>query len=404
MKILFVTHRFPYPTVNHAGGVYVFEVIKALKARGVEVDLLSFISHEELQHVEQAKPYFGCMELIPSEKRIVERIIDLPLYFLKPKFIVDAFQRKFCRKLLALQKVHRYDAIQFEWTQMCQYVGYVKSNAVRTLTEHDVSIIPAKRWFREQTNPVKKIVKYLTLKLLEQYEPRLCAKFDGVFTLSKKDADYLQALNGKIKTFEYPLAIKKREAAPLRPPANKHILFLAHLGRIPNVEAVEWFYHEVFVDMLKAYPDAEFIIAGGEPHQRVVQVAKNKNVKLFANVNSLEEFYQAARAFVSPLKIGGGVIKKNLDAMALACPLVTTAVGNEGINAKSGKEVLVANTKEEFMSHLNRILTDDDYWLTIARNALEFIEVNYSFNRKADRMVEVYYQLALNRKNTSSCA
>jgi glycosyltransferase involved in cell wall biosynthesis len=397
MKVLFVTLRFPYFNVNHAGGVYVVELIAQLIKNGVEVDILSFVNDNELQYVRQMECYFNTMTLIPSKKKCIERIIDLPYYFVKPRFIVDTFKRHFAQSLIKLQKLNQYDIIQFEWTQMSQYVKYVKKGIVTTLTEHDVSIIPAERQFLKQTKILKKIKNWWTLKLLKRYEPKQCTKFDLIFTLSDKDAKYLNAIDPRIETYPYPIFIK-REQHPRVAPSNKNILFVANLGRQPNVEAITWFYHEVFVNILKDHSEAVFIIVGADPKEEILNIATKQNVQLFVNVKNPYSFYQQARVFVSPLKIGGGIIKKNLDAMASFCPLITTDIGNEGIGAMDGREVLIANTKEEFIRQLNRILTDDLWWSTISENAKEFIDVNYNFENDVERLIEKYEDIILTKK------
>jgi len=393
MKILFVTYRFPYPSVNHAGGVYVLNTILALKSRGIDVDLLSFINNDEIEYAESMKVYIDSMILIPSKKSFYERILDLIKYLYKPKFVVDAYQRKFINALIKMQKKTTYDIIQFEWTQMGQYISYVKNpNTVNILTEQDVSIIPIERDFYRQKVGFRKLKKLWTFILIKSYEPCLCAKFDMVFTLSKKDSDFLQNINPDIKTIEYPILIANdTQQTPI--PDNKNILYLAHLGRSLNIEAVDWFYHNVFKDILDIYPDAEFTIVGAEPNERIYQIAKNKQVKLFANVEDIIPFYKNARVFVSPLRVGGGIIKKNLDSMALGCPLITTTIGNEGINAVDGHDVLIANTKDEFIEKLKKVFIDYEFCKHISENAKNFISDNFHFNKSIDRIILEYKSL-----------
>ena len=394
MRVLFVTHRFPYPTANHAGGVLVFEIIKTLNLKGFSIDLLSFINDNEYQYVSQMYEYCKIIELIPSKKKFIERILDLPSYLIKPRFIIQAFQRRFIKKLVELQNVNGYDIVQMEWTQMCQYVNYVKRGKVKILTEHDVSIIPVEREYLKQKNGIQKFKKWWTLKLLKQYELRLCAKFDLVLTLSKKDSNFLDKINPMIKTFEYPVFIKTTITTP-EPPSNRKILFLGHLGRMPNIEAVEWFYRDVFIDIYEIYPDAIFNIVGAEPHERVLQIAKNENVQLFSNVEYPEKFYKDARVFVSPLLIGGGIIMKNLHAMGLGCPLITTTIGNEGINGLDGRDVLIADSKEEFISKLDLVLNDNTYWKMLSENGKMFIDTHYNFNVSVNKLIEKYNSLCV---------
>jgi glycosyltransferase involved in cell wall biosynthesis len=389
MRILFVTYRFPHPTVNHAGGVYLFNIIKALYEKGFTIDLLSFINDDEYQYVSQMHKYCKTIELVSSRKSVCESILDLPSYFLKPRFIITVFQRRLVRKLIQLQNINIYSVIQFEWTPMCQYVNYVKKGTVKLLTEVDVSIIPIEREYLRQTLLLQKLKKWWTLKLLKKYELKFCTKFDLVLTLSKKDADFLNRLDPQIKTFSYPLFVKTTDEI-LEPRLNKKILFFAHLGRPLNIEAAEWFYENVFVDINRAHHDTIFVIVGAEPHERIYKIAENRNVQLFANVDNLDDFYDDARVFVSPLFVGGGVIKKNLDAMGLGCPLITTTIGNEGIGGLDGRDVLIANSKEEFVSKLNLILTDDNYWRMLSTNSSKFIRDNYNFSLSIDKLINKY--------------
>jgi len=387
--MLFVTHRFPYPFVNHAGGVYVFDLIKTLSKKGFVIDLLSFINDDEIKHVSRMREYCENIEVIPSKKKLIEYILNLPLYFFKPKFIVLSFQRCFVNKLKKLQRDNIYNVIQFEWTPMCQYVNYVQKNTVKILREHDVSIIPVEREFYKQTKLLQKIKKWWTLRLLRQYEPKFCKKFDLVLTFSKKDSDFLKKINPHINTYINPLFVKTVNEISA-PPPNKKILFLAHLGRPPNIEAVEWFYKNVFIYIHKMYPDAIFTIVGAEPHKIILEIAKNENVQLFANVENPEDFYKDARVFVSPLFVGGGIIKKNLDAMGMGCPLITTSIGNEGIEGIDGRDVLIADSREEFINKLNIILNDDNYWRIISENERTFIKTNFNFDDGINKLIEQY--------------
>jgi len=393
MRILFVTHRFPFEEVMHAGGVYLCEVVKALKSRGVTVDILTFLEAEELHHVDGMRKYFDNIDFVCSTKRKFEKILDLPSLFFKPRFVVDAYQREFKRKFLQLQDKNRYDIIQFEWTVMSQYIKFVKGNAKVTLTEHDVVSLPIEREYSQAKEYITKIKKLVTLKLTQRFEIRQCLKADMVFTLSDKDNYYLKSVSTNIKTHQYPLYIEKPSQLSRPAPLNRNILFVGHLGRYLNVKAVEWFYYEVFKDLLKIYEDVSFIIVGADPDSCILELSRNKNVHLYADVADVKEYYLGARVFISPLTVGGGVIKKNLDSMALGCPLITTSVGNEGINAIDNESVLIANSKQEYIEKLMLILSDDKHWERLSDNSIKFVMDKYDFENSVDKLVFVYNSL-----------
>jgi glycosyltransferase involved in cell wall biosynthesis len=68
----------------------------------------------------------------------------------------------------------------------------------------------------------------------------------------------------------------------------------------------------------------------------------------------------AASCFVVPLRVGGGTRLKILEAWAMGAPVVSTSVGCEGLKAEHDRNILLADTPEEFAAAVTRVVTDDE--------------------------------------------
>jgi glycosyltransferase involved in cell wall biosynthesis len=101
-------------------------------------------------------------------------------------------------------------------------------------------------------------------------------------------------------------------------------------------------------------------------------------VELAGFVADLEREHLEASLFVAPLLTGGGIIVKLLDAMAAGVPVVTTAIGNEGIGAQPGAAVTIAARPEEFAREVVALLGDPARRAAQAAAALRHVEARFS--------------------------
>ena len=76
-------------------------------------------------------------------------------------------------------------------------------------------------------------------------------------------------------------------------------------------------------------------------------------------VAELDPYFAEAALAVIPVRAGGGMRVRILEAFARAIPVVTTTVGLEGIQAEPGKDVLVADSPYDFA---NAVLSCAQRW------------------------------------------
>lgn len=140
-------------------------------------------------------------------------------------------------------------------------------------------------------------------------------------------------------------------------PDHPVFLFIGLMGYEPNVDAVRWFASDVFPAIRRELPDAEFRIVGRHT-ESVESLGTLPGVTVAGSVESLQPELERADVSVVPLRSGAGTRLKVVEAMANRLPVVSTAIGCEGIDVSDGVHLLVADDSAAFARSCIRAVSD----------------------------------------------
>jgi glycosyltransferase involved in cell wall biosynthesis len=93
---------------------------------------------------------------------------------------------------------------------------------------------------------------------------------------------------------------------------------------------------------------------------------------------------------VVPLRAGGGMRVKILNAMAQALPIVTTTLGCEGIAVKDGEHVLIADTPQTFAQAVLKVLDDRACADALGCAGRRLIDTTYDYRAACRPLEDVY--------------
>lgn len=128
--------------------------------------------------------------------------------------------------------------------------------------------------------------------------------------------------------------------------AHPVLLFVGLMGYEPNVDAVRWFAADVLPAIRRSVPGAEFRIVGRHA-ESVASLGSLPGVTVVGAVDSLQPEMERADVAVVPLRSGAGTRLKVVEAMANRLPIVSTAIGHEGIDVTAGVHLLTGETAEQ---------------------------------------------------------
>lgn len=141
--------------------------------------------------------------------------------------------------------------------------------------------------------------------------------------------------------------------APGAPP----IVFTGTMDYLPNIEAVTDFARDVLPRLRAAPgPAPEFHIVGSRPTPEVRALAVLPGVHVTGRVPDTRPYIAHAAAAVAPLRVARGIQNKVLEAMAMARPVIASTPAFEGIQARAGHDLLVADGAEAIARAVQSVL------------------------------------------------
>ena len=387
MRILLVTPFLPYSLVPHAGGQEINQILRHISVRH-EVYLVSRIEPEQLSYLDELRPLCKHIELHHFKTPSTKNPFRIPL-------IILSYIRLSRMANKIIQK-NDFDIIQVEYVETGLAIRR-KPGAAFVLDAHDVMFKPAMRRYKKSRTFLAKVVNFLKFKATIWAEGMTINKFDRVFTRSSLDREMLLKTynySGKVDVLPHPVSPSaiSYNLEISRDPAT--LLFIGSMDRDVNVDSVLFINDKVLPLIQDKVQNLKFYIIGDKAPQKIKDLARrNPVIDVTGFVNDLLPYYQRATLVVTPLFIGGGIIVKNVEAMANGIPVITTAIGNEGIGAVHGRDLLVAETPDEFAKAIIELLESPAKMKTIGENGREFVEKHFHINAVFVTIDKIYSEI-----------
>jgi glycosyltransferase involved in cell wall biosynthesis len=393
--ILLITPYLPYRDVGHAGGKAIYDFIVELKRRGFKVCLASLAWPEESRHFESLRQLCDDTYLFASVPVFTDTLFNTllghPVRFF-PKVIQGVVKHIRVRRLLnsGIREIiqdHDPDIVQVEYTTMVLYLQKLKSTRLKVLHLHDLMVKPYTRLWMAEKNRVARLFRFLFFAAVKYVELTFCGAFDVVLVKSEYDKKVL-GQHGSLDTAVFPLGIyPQTQIAPYTCREPGSILFVGAMFRKVNEDAALFFIEHVLARLEEKVQSVKLYIVGVSPSKSLRKKASNKII-VTGFVEDLSSFYRRCQVSVAPLFVGGGMIFKVLEAMNFGLPVVSSTIANEGIEARDGSEILLADDAEEFADRIAAVMTDPDLWQRISFAAHALVGRKYSW----DVVIQNYLQ------------
>jgi glycosyltransferase involved in cell wall biosynthesis len=159
----------------------------------------------------------------------------------------------------------------------------------------------------------------------------------------------------------------------------REILFVGSLSYFPNEDGALYFAREIFPLIRREKGDTViFRIVGFQCPARIRQWDGRDGVQVTGYAEDLTPFYERASIVVVPLRAGGGTRLKILEAFTYGRPVVSTAIGAEGLQITSGENLLVADSPEAFATACLELLDRPERAEALVQGGLKVVQEFYS--------------------------
>jgi glycosyltransferase involved in cell wall biosynthesis len=225
---------------------------------------------------------------------------------------------------------------------------------------------------------------------MERLERSSLARYDTVVAVSDRDRDALASRYG-LQTVEaidtgVDLDFFTAAGGDHDPGSDGGTLvFVATMSWAANVEGIHFLLDEVWPLLVAARPKVRAVIIGRDPPASLREKvrARRLDVMLTGFVEDIRPHVAAANAYVIPLFVGSGTRIKAFEAMAMGRPVVSTALGVEGLDVRDGVEFLRADDAAAFATAILRFLGDGGLRAQVAGAARRLMEERFSWSRVA---------------------
>ncbi len=404
MKILIITPQLPYPP-RQGTTIRNYNLIRGLAAHHA-VDLLTFLAPgETLAADNPLLALCGRVACVEQPARTTADRIRSTASALTPDMglrlespVMHALVRAWCQAT-------KYDIVQIEGIELAQYGMAVAGRRVApdrpalVFDDHNCEYLLQQRNAFTDLRRLRRwpaaAYSLVQWQKLRRYEAAILRASDVALAVSEADRNALAPLAGAtpITVISNGIDTGEYKPQPAMPASSKNLVFTGKMDYRPNIDAVLWFAHEVLPLILTQEPDARFQIVGMNPHARLDVLRDRQNIEITGAVADTRPHIHDAAAYVIPMRIGGGTRFKALEAMACGAPIVSTALGIEGIGVSDGHEMLIADTPAAFAAAVLRLLSDAQSSGTLRQHlgtqGRRFVEATYSWDHIIPQLEDV---------------
>jgi polysaccharide biosynthesis protein PslH len=175
-------------------------------------------------------------------------------------------------------------------------------------------------------------------------------------------------------------------------PQPPQVTLLANFAYAPNVDAALHFCEEILPRLRAAVEDVRVCLVGNAPPAEILQLS-GERVSVSGYVPDVLPHLDAADVIVCPLRIGGGIKVKVIEALRRGKAIVSTSIGAQGLTAEARQALLVADDPRHFAGAVAALLSDRRYRRRLERRAAAAARTLPTWDEAAARLATVYDEL-----------
>jgi glycosyltransferase involved in cell wall biosynthesis len=224
------------------------------------------------------------------------------------------------------------------------------------------------------------------------FQRQAWGRFDRVQVFSRRDAEAIAELApeaaARVRVDPFGMVLPP-VADPARQAAGT-MLFVGAFHHPPNRDAAVWLAREILPAVRERHPGARLRIVGSGPPPEVRALA-GPAVEVVADAPSVLPHTEEAAVVMAPVRTGGGMRMKVLQAMAAGKAVVTTPRGTEGYTGFGEEPPLaVGESAAEIAAATAALLGDDERRRRLGERARGFAERHHSPEAWARRQTAVF--------------
>jgi polysaccharide biosynthesis protein PslH len=292
----------------------------------------------------------------------------------RPIQVAEFSSRDYAERLRGIAERWRPDVIQIELEAMAQYLPLLEHSPGRRVLVLDEPAVQTADEVWRTTSGLERIVRLLDRRAWRRFERRIAGRADAVVVLTESDGEAAIDVAAGSPIYTIPLKADlppaPLDAIGASPPS---VIFVGGFGHPPNVDAARRLALRIFPCVRERSPESLLYLVGDKPPPDVRALARD-GIVVTGGVPEVESYLNRAAVVAAPLRVGGGMRLKVLEALGAGKALVATPRAVEGLAIRDGEHALVADSDAAFADALLRLLDDQDERRRLGASARSWAE------------------------------
>jgi glycosyltransferase involved in cell wall biosynthesis len=401
LRVLFVTHLFPYPPAD-GGRIGFFNPLKYLSRR-MEIVLVSFRDSEPDEFVHEMKRY--CLDVkvhtVPQSPYVG---LLRGMFADPPGSYAKYLDKKFARLVQNTARQWKVNLAEFQCLHTAEYRSWVDGIPI-ILRGHNVDY---KLWERqaEYANSIwERIYVSRVAPRVKAYEARVAPEFERCIMVSEADANHLREIAPTARIEAIPSGVDTEYFLP-DPNTQEESFSIVMTGGFawqPKQHNLRVLLTEVYPRIKARVPNVTVSVVGKGAPSELRQLANSiPGVTMTGEVPDVRPYVHKAALAINYVESGGGIALKVLEAMAMRKPVLSTSLGCEGIKVRHGEDVFLADGAESFAEAAVLLLQSNGIRQRIAEGGHRLVRQTYAWDRLAERFEDCYAAVLSERQATAA--
>ncbi|CAG0937507.1 polysaccharide biosynthesis protein PslH [Thermoflexales bacterium] len=371
MRILVLSTWYPYPPDNGSKS-RAYYLVQGLAA-GHDVTLIAF----RPRGTPSAEP--------PANIEVVNvsadpfRYVNLPQWikYLSPIPLAFWPSRPMQRVLDEASRTTTWDAVVAIQTPVAQYATHLA--AIPRVIDIDTSF---SYQLHGRLNGKVALRAWLSWQKTHRYETRMFRRFQAGSVVSPKEINFVRSMvkPTACRVEIVPNGVDCQHHQPATGSARlDSLIYNGALTYSANFDAVQFFLAEIYPQIKRERPTVSLTVTGSTQGVDLTRLRLDDSVYLSGYLEDMRPVVGGSTVCIVPIRQGSGTRLKILEAMALGTSVVSTTKGAEGIDARHGDHLLVADDAASFADCTLRLLRDVNLRQRLAANARRLVEERYDW-------------------------
>ena len=251
----------------------------------------------------------------------------------------------------------RYDVAVIEHFWCAPYLTMLRERADCVILDlHNIESVLHEGCARTEPWP-QKAAHHRFAALAREMEREWIGRFDMVLVPSEADRRRVIEMASAARVEVYPNAIPLRDQPSVE--EENVIAFSGNWEYHPNLTAVKFFQSRIWPRLRREHPELRWRLIGKNAAAIRPFTSGDPRIELTGPVDDPVTELAKARLVVVPLLSGSGTRVKILEAWAAGRPVVSTSIGAEGLAAREGENIRLADGESPFAEVVSELLGNE---------------------------------------------